>query len=99
MRNRILILIIFLLCFCFNPAYSEVSFCLRRCIEITGARDYCLDFSRAGIGVEGGVGDYGPPEPPTQQECGKIWEKCLEFEKIEKAKCDQLKNACNENWK
>ncbi len=97
MRKRISILIILLLCFCFSPAYSDSTFCNKECLQQGLTHDFCHTFCAPG-GGSNNSGDYGPPQPPTPQECGKMWERCLKSEKAEKAQCDQLKKACNNNW-
>ncbi len=96
---KIKILMILLLCFGFNPAYSEERreelSALTMCWQWGLNNAFCNSFVSADLEPEG---DFGPPQPPTPQECGKIWQRCLDMN-VEKTKCDLFKKACNNNWK
>jgi len=64
---------------------------------------FCSGFCIGGGGVNEG-GDYEPPlsgdneQHTTPEQCGKLWEKCLQSGEVEKSKCDALKASCNNNW-
>ena len=79
------------------PAYSDDSAAFKMCMAQVHDFEFCITWTSADMASP--EGDVGPPRPPTRQECGRIWQSCLDHGGIEKAKCDLLKNACNANWK
>ena len=104
MFNKIMICVILLLCFWSQIGYSKESHCVNGCMN-----QYAISYDDCTMWCHGGDyddpnADMGPPlpggyEPPmTSQQCGRLWEKCIQSGKVEKSKCDALKNGCNNNW-